>query len=224
MSEPAASERNVGFSTPYFLAELQALDARRPQLALGLFPDAVEVVTEGTCPHCGNSDPDYFFDNPQDEYAWCYGCRRHSLNPRYERKTVMAFLCPQCGATAFEKRGEQRTYHALDAALGDDSWSTGEITMDTSDVAPHEEIIYCTECDSEFTESQLRSASAQKSAERADRRRQIAVEAATATYASDDVQVGAEAESVDGGYWVTASVWVAAWDVEDRLNATEAVT
>lgn len=61
--------------------------------------------------------------------------------------------CPQCGASAFEKRGEQRTYHPLDAELGDDGWSTGEITMDTLDDGS--EVIYCTECDSEFSEDEL---------------------------------------------------------------------
>ena len=69
---------------------------------------------------------------------------------------MSAITCPQCEGMEFEKRGEQRTYHPLGPDLSDDSWSTGEITMDTTDEEPYEEIIYCLNCDSEFTESELR--------------------------------------------------------------------
>lgn len=66
-----------------------------------------------------------------------------------------AIHCPDCNGTAFEKRGERRTYHPLDAALQDDSWSEGDVTIDTDDGG--EDVIYCVGCDSEFTEKELRA-------------------------------------------------------------------
>ena len=37
----------------------------------------------GECPHCGNKDPQTYFDNVEDEWTWCYRCQRHAINPRW---------------------------------------------------------------------------------------------------------------------------------------------
>lgn len=52
------------------------------------------------------------------------------------------------------------------------------------------------------------------------RRFEIAGEMAIERYGDDDCEIfHEEIESVDGGYWVNARVWVDADPVEDRLNA-----
>lgn len=42
-------------------------------------PDSTPVTRMGTCPHCGHDGED-FYDNREDEYAYCYRCGRHSLS------------------------------------------------------------------------------------------------------------------------------------------------
>jgi hypothetical protein len=69
--------------------------------------------------------------------------------------------CPQCGGSSFEKRGERRTYHPLGADLDEDSWDHGEVTLDVNDNG--DDVIYCNECDSEFSEDELRAAQEEKS-------------------------------------------------------------
>lgn len=63
--------------------------------------------------------------------------------------------CLTCGHTEFEKRGTRRTYHPLGPDLEDDGWNEGDVEMDYDDDG--EEIIYCIECGSEFTEDELRT-------------------------------------------------------------------
>ena len=70
--------------------------------------------------------------------------------------TTTKLVCPQCGSSEFEKRGEQRTYHPLADDLSDDSWTTGEIEMDTDNNG--QDVIYCNSCDSELTEDEIRGA------------------------------------------------------------------
>lgn len=36
------------------------------------------ACSERGCPHCGETDPEVFFDTPGDELAWCYRCGKHS--------------------------------------------------------------------------------------------------------------------------------------------------
>ncbi len=68
--------------------------------------------------------------------------------------TVPTVTCPECGSTeGFEMRGNQRTYHRLDANLELDSWDGGEITFDTNDTG--RDIVYCVSCDSEWDRDQL---------------------------------------------------------------------
>lgn len=63
-------------------------------------------------------------------------------------------VCPECGGSkGFEKRGDRRCYFELDANLQEDTWSEGDITMDTDDDG--REIIYCLACDSELTFNQI---------------------------------------------------------------------
>lgn len=65
------------------------------------------------------------------------------------------------------------------------------------------------------------------SIERMNERYRIATDLALESYESDDVQIvhsevdagGWFVESVDGGYWVEARVWVPADTVEERLDS-----
>lgn len=62
--------------------------------------------------------------------------------------------CPACGSDeGFEMRGNQRTYHVLDADLELDSWSGGEITFDVTDTG--EDIVYCLSCDAELSKKEV---------------------------------------------------------------------
>lgn len=76
-------------------------------------------------------------------------------------ETKRAIVCPQCGCADFEKRGTRRTYHPLTADLEADSWNEGDIEIDMFD-SGEDEIVYCCGCDSEFTESELRTPSRQR--------------------------------------------------------------
>lgn len=54
---------------------------------------------------------------------------------------------------------------------------------------------------------------------RADERKKIAESLARASFIdNDDVEVGGDVEYVDGGYWVTARVFVDAEDVEEAMT------
>ena len=66
----------------------------------------------------------------------------------------MTIYCPTCGATEFEKRGEQRIYLTLGPDLEEGSWDGGETEIDCNDNG--KETIYCIYCDSEWDEGQLR--------------------------------------------------------------------
>lgn len=65
-----------------------------------------------------------------------------------------------------------------------------------------------------------------ESVQRMSRRFELATEIAKSTYASDDLEIvesvlasgGWFVESVDGGYWVEARVWVPADAVEERME------
>jgi len=47
-------------------------------------PQEAVVATEpGKCPHCGETDPGTYFDNPEDEFTYCYSCGKHATNPRH---------------------------------------------------------------------------------------------------------------------------------------------
>lgn len=67
-----------------------------------------------------------------------------------------AITCPRCGCADFEKRGERRTYHPLNADLEADSWNEGDIEMDMFD-GTDDEVVYCCGCDSEFREWELKA-------------------------------------------------------------------
>ena len=80
----------------------------------------------------------------------------------------------------------------------------------------------------EFAESELQTMALNESLARDQRRREIAAEIAEESYGSDDVDVlpgkwiledrEPRIESVDGGYWVEARVWVEADVVEERMS------
>ncbi len=40
------------------------------------------AIKPGACPVCGNTSPTYF-DNVEDQWAWCYQCQTHAINPRW---------------------------------------------------------------------------------------------------------------------------------------------
>ena len=73
--------------------------------------DQTPVVTPGVCPHCGATKDGGFFDNVEDEYAWCYTCRTHSLNPRWEKKpqTTERFSVPVCTPNGYDPHGSRRS-------------------------------------------------------------------------------------------------------------------
>lgn len=73
------SDRNT-----YSRGEIDGMisDLERAAHLLGGTPvgDRLPVTVMGTCPHCGENDPHKFYDNREDEYAWCYSCRQHSVS------------------------------------------------------------------------------------------------------------------------------------------------
>jgi hypothetical protein len=78
----------------------------------------------------------------------------------------------------------------------------------------------------ELAETDAQTEALNASLARDERRRQIASDLARESYHSDDVEVSrigdnrgeVDVESVDGGYWVSARVWVYAEDVEAQLE------
>lgn len=66
-------------------------------------------------------------------------------------------VCPNCGESEWEKRGDQRIYIVLNADLEEVTFNRGEIVHDGTKDGKHD-IIYCVQCDSEFTEDELKGA------------------------------------------------------------------
>jgi len=67
------------------------------------------------------------------------------------------YVCPNCGSSELEKRGQRRVYAFLDDDLQVDGWNEGDpawIDWDTDD--EHNVLVYCTGCESEFTETAIR--------------------------------------------------------------------
>ena len=64
--------------------------------------------------------------------------------------------CPIChGDEGFEKRGDVRRYIKLDQELSEGTWhDENDVAIDVGDDG--KEVIYCLECDSEFSEDELR--------------------------------------------------------------------
>jgi hypothetical protein len=87
----------------------------------------------------------------------------------------------------------------------------------------------------EFAETEAQTEALNAALDRDARRQTLAVEIARERYGSDDVEVGrsrflvewplgatVQVESVDGGYWIAARVWVDADDVVLEDDAREA--
>ena len=66
----------------------------------------------------------------------------------------MTLQCPSCGSTELEKRASRRVYAPLDENGEIDGWSEGDdFDWDVDDNG--NDIIYCVNCDNEYTAEEL---------------------------------------------------------------------